>query len=52
MQVVVVVCDEWEECEKCEEDVEDELGGVLFGVLFDVLGVVGYKECANVPGVK
>ena len=45
MQVVVVVCDEWEEC---EEDVENE----LFGVLFGVLGVAGYKECANVPGVK
>ena len=50
-----MVCGEWEECEKCEEygeDAEDELGGVLFDVLFGVLGVAGYKECANVPGVK
>ena len=43
-----MVCGEWEECEEYGEDVEDELGGVLF----DVLGVAGYKECANVPGVK
>ena len=50
-----MVCGEWEECEGCEgcgEDVENEMVGVSCGVLFDVLGVAGYKECANVPGVK
>ena len=44
-----MVCSEWDEC---EDGAEGEMVGVSCGVLFDVLGVAGYKECANVPGVK